>query len=97
MMTAIWLKIKSGVLVALAFLALLVGVWFGGRKSGTSLERLARREEELAREKAENVKQAETAKVVNDVKQEVDAMGDGRASDVLKSEWVRDEDDSDRK
>lgn len=88
-MTALFAKVKAWAIAALAFILLIGSVFLAGRRSGSKTEVLKRREDELAAEREVVIKQAETAKVVNDVKQNVDSLGTGAAGSRLKSEWVR--------
>lgn len=91
-MTAIWSKLKAGVLVALAFCMVLLGVWFGGRRSGTVSEQFQRKKDELDAERKENAQHVDTRKEMNDVQDTTNSLPRGEANRRLRTGWMRDED-----
>lgn len=86
---AIWSKIKTGVLVALAFVGVLIGVWFGGRRSGTISEQFQRKKDELQAEKEENQQHVEVRKEMNDAQDTTNSLPDGDANKRLRDGWMR--------
>lgn len=88
---AIWSRIKTGVLVALAFIGVLIGVWFGGRRSGTISEQFQRKKDELKTEKEENKAHVETRQEVNDAQDTTNSLPDGDANRRLRDGWMRDD------
>lgn len=90
---AIWSKIKTGVLVALAFVGVLIGVWFGGRRSGTISEQFQRKKDELQVEKEENQQHIDTRKEMNDAQDTTNSLPPGDANRRLRDGWMRDERD----
>jgi hypothetical protein len=90
---AIWSKIKTGVLVALAFVGVLIGVWFGGRRSGTISEQFQRKKDELQAEKEENQQHVEVRKETNDVRDTTNSLPSGDANKRLRDGWMRDSED----
>jgi hypothetical protein len=93
---AIWSKIKTGVLVALAFVGVLIGVWFGGRRSGTVSEQFQRKKDELQAEKEENQQHIDTRKEMNDAQDTTNSLPPGDANRRLRDGWMRDERDEQR-
>lgn len=90
-MMAIWLRIKSGVYVALAFCAVLFGVWFNGRRAGTVSEQLQQKKDELAAEKKTTEQHVETRKEQHDVQDKINSLPPGDASKRLRDGWMRGE------
>jgi hypothetical protein len=90
---AIWSKIKTGVLVALAFVGVLIGVWFSGRRSGTISEQFQRKKDELQAEKEENQQHIDTRKEMNDAQDTTNSLPPGDANRRLRDGWMRDERD----
>lgn len=90
---AIWSKIKTGVLVALAFVGVLIGVWFGGRRSGTISEQFQRKKDELQAEKEKTEQHVEVRKETNDVRDTTNSLPSGDANKRLRDGWMRESDD----
>lgn len=90
---AIWSKIKTGVLVALAFVGVLIGVWFGGRRSGTISEQFQRKKDELQAEKEKTGQHVEVRKETNDVRDTTNSLPSGDANKRLRDGWMRESDD----
>lgn len=86
---AIWSKIKTGVLVALAFIGVLIGVWFGGRRSGTVSEQFQRKKDELKAEREENQQHVEVRKEMNDAQDTTNSLPPGDANKRLRDGWMR--------
>lgn len=92
-MTGIWSRIKTGVLVALAFVGVLVGVWFGGRRSGTISEQFQRKKDELQAERQQNEQHVQTREEINDVQDTTNSLDSGGADKRLRDGWMRGKDD----
>lgn len=90
---AIWSRIKSGVLVALAFVGVLIGVWFGGRRSGTISEQFQRKKDELQAERQQNEQHVQTREEINDVQDTTNSLDSGDANKRLRDGWMRGPDD----
>lgn len=90
---SIWSKIKTGVLVALAFVGVLIGVWFGGRRSGTISEQFQRKKDELQAEKEKTEQHVEVRKETNDVRDTTNSLPSGDANKRLRDGWMRESDD----
>lgn len=88
-MIAFLAKIKTGALAALAFIALLLGVWFGGRRSGKTSEQMKRTADELEQEKQDNHEHVETRNSINDVKDGINSLPNGSARRRLNDGWMR--------
>lgn len=86
---AIWSKIKTGVLVALAFIGVLIGVWFGGRRSGTVTEQFQRKKDELKAEREEVQQHVEVRKEMNDAQDKTNSLPPGDANKRLRDGWMR--------
>lgn len=91
-MMALWGKLKSGVILALAFLGILLGVWFGGRRSGSVKEQFERKKDELKAERETNQQHVETRQEVNDVRDTTNALPPGEADRRLRDGWMRESD-----
>lgn len=92
-MMALWGKLKAGVLVALAFLAVLFGVWFTGRRDGSIKEQFQRKKDELDDERRENEEHVNTRQEKQDVQDTINRLPSGGARQRLDDGWMRGEDD----
>jgi len=92
---AIWSRIKTGVLVALAFVGVLIGVWFGGRRSGTISEQFQRKKDELQAEKEENQQHVEVRKESGDAQDTTNSLPAGDANKRLRDGWMREDGNKD--
>lgn len=88
---AIWSRIKTGVLVALAFVGVLIGVWFGGRRSGTVSEQFRQKKDELKAATEDNQKHVDVRKEMNDAQDNTNALPEGDANRRLRDGWMRDD------
>nr|ELR5076448.1 hypothetical protein [Providencia rettgeri] len=84
-MTALWSKLKAGVLMALVFLGALFGVWRAGKRSGSKEAKAERLTEDLTQ-------MAEKSKQIKEVQDEVDKMSDADVNARLESKWMRKKD-----
>lgn len=91
---ALWSRMKTGVILALAFVGILLSVWFGGRRSGSVKEQFERKKDELEAEKKANQQHTETRQEVNDVQDETNSLPPGEAERRLRDGWMRGSDDS---
>lgn len=81
-MTALWSKLKAGVLMALVFFAALFGVWRAGKSSGSKEAKAERLTEDLTT-------MAEKSEQIKEVQNEVDKMSDADVTDRIESKWMR--------
>ncbi|QND44215.1 endolysin-like protein [Providencia phage vB_PreS-PatoteraRojo] len=84
-MTALWSKLKAGVLMALVFLGALFGMWRAGKSSGSKEAKSERLKDDLTN-------MAKTSEQVKEVQDEVDKMSDADVSARLESKWMRKKD-----
>lgn len=92
-MMALWGKFKAGVLVALAFLAVLFGAWFSGRRDGSIKEQFQRKKDELDDERRENEEHVTTRQEKQDVQDKINQLPPGSARQRLDDGWMRRDDD----
>lgn len=65
------------------------GLWFGGKARGKSDEKKLSELASAEKEIAQNKSRAESAKVANDVKNEVSASSNSDVAGRLRNEWTR--------